>query len=72
MIEEIKIRPEDEFIKLGQLLKKAGVASVGTEAKALIEEGQIMVNGEVEYRRGRKIKNNDVVSGKGWSYRVVQ
>lgn len=72
MIEEIKIRPEDEFIKLGQLLKKAGVASVGTEAKALIEEGQIMVNGEVEYRRGRKIKNNDVVSGEGWSYRVVQ
>lgn len=71
-MKDIKIREEDEFIKLGQLLKKCGVAQSGTDAKFMIEEGLIMVNGEVETRRGKKIKENDVVSGDDWSFRVTK
>lgn len=69
---EIKIRPEDEYIKLGQLLKKSGVASSGTDAKYFIEEGMIKVNGVVEYQRGKKIRENDIVSGEDWSFKVVK
>ena len=52
-MEEIKITTE--FIKLDSFLKFAGVASLGTEAKFYIQEGQVYVNGEVETRRGKKL-----------------
>ena len=51
-MQEIYIR--DEFIKLGQALKLAGVAGSGVEAKDLITEGLVKVNGETECRRGKK------------------
>ena len=50
---EIKIR--DEFIKLGQALKLAGVVEDGVEAKYAIQDGLVQVNGEVDQRRGRKV-----------------
>ena len=56
---EIKIK--DEFIKLGQLLKLAGLVESGVDAKYVIEDGLVKVNGEVEIRRGKKIYKNDVV-----------
>ena len=59
-MEEIKIR--DEFIKLGQILKLAGLAEDGVEAKSVIQDGLVKVNGEVDLRRGRKIYRGDVVS----------
>lgn len=71
-MEEIKIRPDDEFIKLGQLLKKCGIAQTGTEAKFILEDEDILVNGELEKRRGRKIYEGDVVSGEGFSFKVVK
>lgn len=71
-MKEIKIREEDEFIKLGQLLKKAGIVSSGIEAKILIEEGNIKVNYELENRRGRKVRENDIVSGENWNIKVVK
>ena len=46
----------DEFIRLDQLLKAADLVSTGGEAKIRIQEGEIMVDGEVEIRRGRKIR----------------
>lgn len=52
----------DEFIKLGQALKAAGFAESGVEAKELIQEGKVLVNGEVDTRRGRKLYEGDVVS----------
>jgi len=52
----------DEFIKLGQALKAAGVVDSGVEAKEVILEGLILVNGEVDTRRGRKLYEGDVVS----------
>ncbi len=57
---EVKIR--DEFIKLGQALKLAGIVQSGVEAKYLIEEGNVLVNGEVDTRRGKKLRNGDIVA----------
>jgi len=51
-----------EFITLGQLVKMIGVASTGGEAKIYIAESGIQVNGEVETRRGRKLRPGDIVN----------
>jgi ribosome-associated protein len=51
----------DETIKLDQFLKLAQVVQTGGEAKVLIQSGQVMVNGAVETRRGRKLRPGDVV-----------
>ena len=53
---------KDEFIKLGQSLKAAGFVDSGVEAKDVIHEGLVLVNGEVDTRRGRKLYEGDVVS----------
>jgi ribosome-associated protein len=50
-----------DMIRLGQLLKLAGAADVGADAKALIAAGDVTVNGEVERRRGRQLHPGDVV-----------
>ena len=52
----------EEFIKLGQALKAAGFVDSGVEAKEVITEGLVLVNGEVDTRRGRKLYEGDVVS----------
>lgn len=51
----------DEYITLGQFLKFAGIVSSGIEAKAMIKDGIIKVNGEIETRRGKKLRNGDQV-----------
>ena len=56
------INLRDEFIKLGQALKAAGLVDSGVEAKEVIQEGLVLVNGEVDTRRGRKLYEGDVVS----------
>lgn len=58
-MEEIFI--ETEFIKLDQLLKFAGIVQTGTDAKYFISEGLVLVEGEVETRRGRKIYDGMIV-----------
>lgn len=63
MISSIKLR--DEYIKLGQALKAAGLVDSGVEAKILIQEGLVKVNGETDTRRGRKLKSKDVVEYNG-------
>jgi ribosome-associated protein len=67
---EIKIR--DEFIKLGQALKLAGVVEDGVEAKYAILDGLVKVNGEVDERRGRKIYEGDVISFNGNEIKVIR
>ena len=59
--EKIRIRQGDEFIRLGQALKLVGAVSSGFEAKLVITEGEVSVNGEQELRRGRKLRDGDVV-----------
>lgn len=63
-MEEIKI--DEEFIKLGQLLKLAGAADSGVHAKILIQNGEVKVNNEVETRRGKKIHSGDMVNIAGY------
>ena len=59
---EISIREEDEFIKLGQALKKAGLVGSGVDAKMVIQDGLVSVNGEVEVQRGKKLRPGAKVS----------
>lgn len=59
------------MIRLGQLLKLAGIAQDGGEAKALLEAGDVLVNGEVETRRGRQLHPGDAVLAAGEDLHVV-
>lgn len=60
---EVKI--DNEYIKLDQLLKFSGLADTGGIAKEVIQNGEVLVNGEVETRRGKKIRKEDVVEFRG-------
>ena len=51
----LKLREGEEFIKLGQALKATGLCDSGVEAKEMITQGLVIVDGEVETRRGRKL-----------------
>ena len=62
-MEIIKLR--DEFIKLCQALKAAGYVESGVEAKDVIQDGLVTVNGEVDTRRGRKLYDGDIVNFDG-------
>lgn len=64
-MEIIKLRPQDEFIKLGQALKAAGLVESGVEAKDVIQNGLVLVNGEIDTRRGRKLYPGDEASFDG-------
>ena len=68
-VRDVGIR--DESIRLGQLLKLAGLIDTGSDAKALLEDGLVRVNGEVEHRRGRQLRVGDVVVLDGESVRVT-
>ncbi|MFS8741115.1 RNA-binding S4 domain-containing protein [Synechococcus sp. O70.2] len=60
----------DPYIKLGQFLKLTGVVPTGGRAKQLIQAGQVRVNGEVETRRGRKLRPGDAVAVAGQVWQV--
>ena len=62
-MEIIKLR--DVFIKLGQALKAAGLVESGVDAKEVIIQGLVVVNGEIETRRGRKLYDGDEVEFDG-------
>ena len=65
------VRLHDESIRLGQFLKLANLIESGSEAKPLVAEGAVQVNGEVETRRGRQLVKGDVVTLAGQSARVA-
>ena len=69
---EISIRENDEFIKLGQALKKAGLVDSGVDAKMVILDGQVTVNGQTELQRGKKLHDGDVFSYNGETVKVVK
>ena len=64
------IRLRDEYIKLGQALKAAGLDESGVEAKEVITEGLVTVNGETDTRRGRKLYAGDMVLFDGEEIRI--
>ncbi|MDG3014333.1 RNA-binding S4 domain-containing protein [Speluncibacter jeojiensis] len=67
-VPEVSIR--DESIRLGQFLKLANLIDSGAEAKGVIADGEVSVNGEVEARRGRQLRDGDVVEIGGVAARV--
>lgn len=62
-MEEIILR--DDFIKLGQAIKAAGLVESGVEAKIVIQDGEVKVNGVVETQRGKKLFGGEVVEYNG-------
>ena len=69
-MEIIKLR--DEYIKLGQALKASGLAETGAEAKYVIEEGLVQVNGETVYQRGKELVDGDTVLYKGQTVKITK
>lgn len=65
------IQISDDFIKLGQALKLANLVSSGVEAKIVIQDGLVKVNGEVDTRRGRKLYPQDVFEFEGHEVTVL-
>ena len=70
MVETIKLR--DEYIKLGQALKAAGLVDSGVTAKEVILNGEVKVNGEVELQRGKKLKDGDIVEFEGNQIKICK
>ncbi|WP_102399227.1 S4 domain-containing protein YaaA [Haloimpatiens massiliensis] len=66
-----KISINTEQIKLDAFLKWSGAASLGSEAKIYIQEGEVKVNGETETRRGRKLVKGDIIELHGTEYQIV-
>jgi len=66
-----QVAVRDGVIRLGQFLKLAGVVETGGEAKLRIQEGEAMVNGEVETRRGRQLVPGDLVEFAGEVLEIV-
>lgn len=69
-MEIIKLR--DDYIKLGQALKAAGLVESGVDAKHVIEEGLVSVNGQTAFQRGKKLVDGDTVAYEGNTIRITQ
>ena len=65
-----KIYIKDDFIKLGQALKLAGLVDSGLDAKFVIQDGEVTLNGVVETQRGKKCVPGDVISFDGNSFEI--
>ena len=70
IMETVKLR--DDFIKLGQALKASGLCDTGSDAKTVIQDGLVSVNGEIDTRRGRKLYEGDTVSFEGETIQIVK
>ena len=61
---------KDDFIKLGQALKAAGLCESGVDAKFAVQDGLVKVNGELDERRGRKLYDGDIVEFEGKQIKI--
>lgn len=68
-MEIIKLR--DEYIKLGQALKAAGLSDSGVDAKTAVQSGLVKVNGEVQLQRGKKLVDGDIVEYNGETIKIT-
>ena len=71
-MENVFIRQGEDFIRLGQAMKKAGLVGSGVDAKFLIQDGLVQVNGEVDQRRGRKVYEGDVITFEDQEIKVIR
>lgn len=66
------LKLKDEYIKLGQALKAANLVDSGVTAKLVIRDGQVKVNGEIEYQRGKKLYDGDIVTFDGETIKITK
>ncbi len=66
----VSIRENEEYIKLGQALKKAGMVDSGVDAKMVIQDGLVELNGQVELQRGKKLYGGEVITYNGESVKI--
>ena len=66
-----KVKIKGDYIELGQFLKLINLVMTGGEAKIYIMQNKVLVNGETESRRGRKLRNNDVVKVDNKEYLII-
>ena len=66
-----KVKIKGDYIELGQFLKLINLVMTGGEAKIYIMQNRVLVNGETESRRGRKLRNNDVVKVDNKEYLII-
>ena len=66
-----KIQLREDYIKLGQALKAAGFVESGVDAKYVIQDGLVKVNGQVETQRGKKLVSGDVVEFDGDTIQIL-
>ena len=71
-MEKREIKLKEDFIKLGQALKAAGIADSGVDAKFMILDGKVSVNGETELRRGRKLYDQDEVTAENVLIKILK
>ncbi len=71
-VDMTEFRLKDEYIKLGQLLKAAGLVGSGVDAKIVIQDGLVKVDGQVDTRRGRKIYEGMIVEFQGQQVKAVR
>ncbi len=67
---ELKLR--DDYIKLGQALKASGLVSSGVDAKFVIQDGLVKVNGETQLQRGKKLYEGDTVTYQGETVQIIR
>ena len=65
------IKLKEEYIKLGQALKAAGLVESGVDAKFAVHDGLVKVNGQVETQRGKKLVEGDIVEYDGNSIKIT-
>lgn len=70
-MEMFYLRGSEDYIKLGQALKAAGLAESGADAKQAVQDGCVKVNGETDTRRGRKLHDGDVVEYDGRKIKIA-
>jgi len=70
-MKEITFKLRDDYITLGQLLKATDLVDEGYEAKLVIQDGQVKVNGEIDTRRGKKMRDGDIAEFNGVIVRVT-
>ena len=68
-MDELKVK--DDFIKLGQVLKACGMVESGVEAKEVIQDGLVTVDGEVETQRGKKLKGGEIIEFNGQKVKII-
>ncbi|ENK1245080.1 S4 domain-containing protein YaaA [Clostridium sporogenes] len=67
----VEIKINSEIIKLDSFLKWSGATTLGSEAKFFIQNGEVKVNGEIEKRRGRKLKIDDLIEFNNKTYKII-